>query len=324
MLTIERTDQVQQANRLGFWRQVVAKRFNAADCTIAASNSFCQRLALREAADFSAIEQEGSPFSFALRGSEDNCSLIVVMPGKGRGLLSLEGHQLTLNPGNLYAYHSCKATGLDWVTDCHNIILTFPISHLSDRLGGWPCDQPLAMRTSEGAGLLLAELVRAIAPQGAALSPACHAEALSLVVSLLASAAKEQQGTSKVQPPVQMRSYHKKRIRDFALCHLSDPDLDVQMIASAVGLSVAHAHRVFADEPLSLKNWIYEERLRRCHDDLTNPAMAQHSISDIAYAWGFNSHSHFCRAFQKRYLCSPGSLRSGARQAAAKSLATPG
>lgn len=316
MTVIESTDSVQRADRFDFWRRIFSERFNI-DCAIEADPaSFQQRLSFRQLGALSILEQEGSPFTASLRGSEKDCLVIVVIPREGEGTLRLGGSTIPLKVGSFCAFHSCEATRLDWESDCRHLILTYPSVHLDDRCPEWRCDTPLVLPATEGVGTLFVELAQALSPQGD-LSESCHQEAIDFALALLSTAVKSQERTTEVSP-THMRSYHKKRIRDIALLRLRDADLDVPRIAAAAGLSVAHVHHLFADEPLSLMHWIYEERLNRCHRDLANPEMSRRSISGIAYAWGFNSPSHFCRAFQKRFGITASALRAQAKSSSGK------
>lgn len=312
MAVIESTDSVQSVDRFDFWRRVVSERFNI-DCAIEADpGAFRQRLSFRRLGALSILEQEGSPFTASLRGSARDCLVIVVIPCEGEGTLRLGGSTVPLKVGSFCAYHSCEVTRLDWESACRHLILTYPSVHLNERCPDWRCDTPLVLPATEGVGTLFVEIVRALSPQGEYLPESCCQEAIELALALLSSAVKGQEKTTEISS-THMRSYHKKRIRDIALLWMRDADLDVSRIATAAGLSVAHVHRLFADEPLSLMNWVYEERLNRCHRDLTSPEMSRRSISDIAYAWGFNSPSHFCRAFQKRFGLTPSALRMQAK-----------
>jgi len=53
-------------------------------------------------------------------------------------------------------------------------------------------------------------------------------------------------------------------------------------------------------------------RLDATRRDLCDPALAARSISEIAFAWGFNDAAHFSRAFRARFGRSPRELRAGA------------
>ncbi len=106
--------------------------------------------------------------------------------------------------------------------------------------------------------------------------------------------------------------FHRKRVKEFVLTHLSDPALSVEMIANAVGLSVRYLHKLFEDQPAGLMRWAAAKRLEHCRAKLTDPRHRQRTISAIAYEAGFNDLAHFSRSFRKRFQTSPTAIRGGA------------
>jgi AraC-like DNA-binding protein len=108
---------------------------------------------------------------------------------------------------------------------------------------------------------------------------------------------------------IQRSFYHQDRIKQFARLNLGNPELSVELIADAVGLSPRQIHRLFANEEMSLMRWVWVQRLEQCYRELVQDVSAQRTISEIAYAWGFNDQAHFSRTFRKHYGVSPRSLR---------------
>lgn len=95
--------------------------------------------------------------------------------------------------------------------------------------------------------------------------------------------------------------------------HLADPELSVDAIAHACDISVRSVHRAFEAEPCgSISKYMWMRRLSQCAAALRDPAQAQRSISDICFAWGFNSTSHFSRVFKDHYGVPPLAYRLSA------------
>lgn len=114
--------------------------------------------------------------------------------------------------------------------------------------------------------------------------------------------------------PGRTESYHRYRIRSFVRSNLKNLDLTPDLVARSVGISLRYVHQLFADEPTSLMEWIWTERLSRCADDLVNPTLRTKTISEIAHSWGFKSSAHFSRMFSNGFHVSPRAYRmSGAR-----------
>jgi AraC-like DNA-binding protein len=56
----------------------------------------------------------------------------------------------------------------------------------------------------------------------------------------------------------------------------------------------------FSEIVLQIPRALFKRRLEHCRGDLIDP-MSSRRVSEIAYAWGFNSTAHFCRSFKSRY-----------------------
>jgi AraC-like DNA-binding protein len=82
-----------------------------------------------------------------------------------------------------------------------------------------------------------------------------------------------------------------------------------QAVALGGFVSVRQLHRLFAGEGLTFGDWVSEQRLRRCRDDLADPRLGCLTVAEIAARWGFRSPAHFTRTFQARYGTTPTSLR---------------
>jgi AraC-like DNA-binding protein len=87
--------------------------------------------------------------------------------------------------------------------------------------------------------------------------------------------------------------------------HLRDPHLTPSMIASRHKLSTRYLRMVFAVGGETISAYILRRRLEECARQISDPRWRGHSISEIAYAWGFNSTSHFARTFRMRFKSSP-------------------
>jgi AraC-like DNA-binding protein len=104
------------------------------------------------------------------------------------------------------------------------------------------------------------------------------------------------------------------RIRDFILANLGDPELEPEMIATAIGLSLRQLHRVFAGGGATIERWIWHQRLERCRQDLL--LLPKAAISQIAFRWGFSDAAHFSRSFRAQYGMTASRYRLTAGMAA--------
>ena len=90
---------------------------------------------------------------------------------------------------------------------------------------------------------------------------------------------------------------------------LDDPDLTPARVAESEGISERYLQKIFEGSGSSFTHYLRERRLQRTSAELSNPAEAHHSISEIAYRNGFNDSAHFSRTFRHRFGLSPREFR---------------
>jgi AraC family transcriptional activator of tynA and feaB len=110
----------------------------------------------------------------------------------------------------------------------------------------------------------------------------------------------------------QQRSELSSRIQSFIETHLTESSMGPAEIASAVGISVRHLHRMFSLRGHTVGDWIRWRRLQQCRHDLADPRLRERSITEIAFFWGFSDSAHFSRCFRKQFGICPRRFRSGA------------
>ncbi|MFQ5890362.1 MAG: response regulator [Gemmatimonadota bacterium] len=94
-----------------------------------------------------------------------------------------------------------------------------------------------------------------------------------------------------------------ERVRKALEAHLADSEFSVELLARAVSQSRSQLYRRLQDLlDQSPSELIQGFRLERAGDLLAAKAGI---VSEIAYAVGFKSVSHFCRRFRARYGVSP-------------------
>ena len=102
------------------------------------------------------------------------------------------------------------------------------------------------------------------------------------------------------------------RVRDAIQRRLSDPDFGVGELADAVSQDRSHLFRrvkqLFGESPSDLIRRLRVEEGERL---LTEGSA---TVTDVAYAVGFNSLSYFCRCFQETHGVTPAAYRSRVSQ----------
>lgn len=103
------------------------------------------------------------------------------------------------------------------------------------------------------------------------------------------------------------------RIKAYIQEHLAEPGLGPESIARANYISIRYLHKLFAAEPATVCQWIRDRRLDACRRDLVDPALADHTIAEVATRWALHNSAYFSRAFRDAYGCTPTEWRDRAR-----------
>jgi AraC-like DNA-binding protein len=106
-----------------------------------------------------------------------------------------------------------------------------------------------------------------------------------------------------------IRAAKLRQAKDYISLHLSEPDLTPARVAAAMKISVRQLHLLFEPTGTSFAEHVLDRRLEECRAILASPSSRARSVTDIAYAWGFNSLASFYRAFGQRFGVSPGMVR---------------
>jgi len=133
----------------------------------------------------------------------------------------------------------------------------------------------------------------------------------SQVVDLLCLALSS--GSAGKRQLSSVRSTSLLRLKGVIEGRLSACETTCAEVARAAGMSVRYANQLLATEARSLDRYIWERRLERCRQAFDDPCQDAKTITEIAYAWGFNDVSHFGRLFKARYRVTPRDYRAHSR-----------
>lgn len=101
----------------------------------------------------------------------------------------------------------------------------------------------------------------------------------------------------------------KVRALRYIEAHLKDPDLTPCSVADALHISPRYLRMLFSGEKETVSNYILRRRLEECAKLISNPLWRGHTITEIAFGWGFNSAAHFTRAFRDQFGVTPSEYR---------------
>lgn len=301
--------------RVDYWRESLKTMFRA-ECRVEPRHGAPFQAGM-SADDFGAaslVDIHGSAFDVSRRGIADDSRAFVLLQLEGDCVVRQEGREAQLGPGDLCVLPVVEEMEIERRADFRQISLSLPVERLSELSPSW---KRLAATTLPGdscCARILAATAKSMVAVAAELESAARSGLGDAMICMLGVTLNGFSGEEALPqpprdvPPSRLESFHLERIKRFIRDHLGHPELDAAFIAAGVGLSPRYVHRLFEKEPLRLMQWVWEQRLANCHRELLRRRTSGRSISQIAYAWGYNDQAHFSRSFRKRYGVSPRDL----------------
>ncbi|HEY1413331.1 MAG TPA: helix-turn-helix transcriptional regulator, partial [Rhodopila sp.] len=97
---------------------------------------------------------------------------------------------------------------------------------------------------------------------------------------------------------------------------LADPELTATRVADAQTVSRRRLDQIMVEATGgSLSSHIWLRRLEQAASDLRDERFASKTVTQIAFAAGFEDVAHFTRAFKRRYRMPPRDWRNAVRPA---------
>jgi len=235
---------------------------------------------------------------------------LVTMHEAGDGEVEQEGRVHHLQPGDFTVLHSMRPFTLRFPGDMKEHVVSIPAQMLSNELIASRSLSAISIPCRTGIGRIARELVSSTLACVADLSGAEKerlARSLIEVFNIVAGSVLDRAGNDLTDAG----SYQTERIKLYISENLRDPDLSAGRIATAMGISQRYMNKLFEDEGATVGRMLLARRLYGCKNDLEDPFKRGKSVTEIAYAWGFNSASHFSRAFRQHFGMSPREARAG-------------
>lgn len=156
--------------------------------------------------------------------------------------------------------------------------------------------------TTQGLGRIATEFCASLATEGTKLETDSRSHLGGQLMDMLAFTLL----TSEGDMPAAEGAVKKARLRSvqqWIEAHISDPDLSMEKVAGANGMSLRYLHVLFEACEMSASEWVWNRRLQLCYDQIAKGE--GRSITAIAFEYGFNSSAHFSTIFRRKYGVSP-------------------
>lgn len=129
------------------------------------------------------------------------------------------------------------------------------------------------------------------------------------IADLLAASFSAEQGNA---PAPGIRAARLAELKQHVVRHLHDPALSTDQLSRKFGISGRYIRQLFAEEGMSLSDYVTERRLAYVHSCLIDRRQVLRRVADIAFDVGFTEPSTFYRQFRTRYGKTPTEVRQSA------------
>ena len=229
---------------------------------------------------------------------------------EGECVTRQDGRQALLRPGDFAVCDTTRPYDLIFDKPNSMFVLGIPGVLMHRHLGSPEAIVSVCMRGDRGMSGLVSGLLRSfwsdfrVQPDDVQ-----AARVLSAALDLMAGAYSAVPQATVVRSS--LAAAHRARILSYIEAHLADPDLTPTAIARACRITTRYLHHLFTDEPETVARYILRRRLEECSKALNAAAQRGRTVTAIAFDHGFNSPTHFGRAFRARFGVTPREFRRG-------------
>ena len=313
MSTVYQTASRRQGERFRYWSNLMCRTFAPAHGHVDGGEDFNARFTVSElgpttVCTISAPKQFWERTRHHVRRAPRD-EFIFTQLLSGGGVLRQDGHELVMRPGTMSIYDVSRPYSYDVGGDV--LFVKLPRARLLEQLG----QAPQACATPVQADAIVAGWASGVIRQAADLNAICSSRSasmigtsvLSAVASLLVECPDERE-TAGIEACTQSLL---TRVCNHIKAHLGDPNLTLNSIARAQGVSERSLNRLFAVLGTTPMRWVLQQRLAFSRRALEHDRGAR--VTDVAFAYGFNDSSHFSRVFKKTFAVSPQRVAADAR-----------
>ena len=260
------------------------------------------------------FELSGERTKGHIRRLNDTFYGVVLMLEGGQSLV--QGNQeVNLQPGDISVWDASRPAQFNSAGPVRQVSVLIP--HNKIKLYSSNIEDVCAQRINgrSGLGLLLASHLYALSEVLPRADEAARAGAAAATLDLVSAAIRPEHASEYKS------SIHKvmhRRIQDFIVNNLREPDLSPGAIAESFHISQRYLHKLFEPTDYTVSEWILQRRLIACQTAFMDPALNHMTITEIAFNWGFSSASYFSRVYRQQFGVTPTETREIQREVSAQ------
>lgn len=225
---------------------------------------------------------------------------------RGTGTLVQDDREAHLKPGSIVIYDTSRPYCLEHAEEMRTLVLMVKMRRLDITASMLRSITAVDLSCAGGVSDIVSSYLQSFSGRLSLLNRRSGRRVIDSMVDCVSGLLSDHLGVAHAA--VDAHAALLQAVYDYIEAHLDDPCLTLPQIAAAHFVSVRHLHAVFDRDGVTIAAWIRDRRLQRCHNDLTDPQLAQLPVSAIASRWCFSDQAHFTKLFKSTYGVTPGLL----------------
>ncbi len=307
------TETIKAADRADYWADFLVTVCGNFDTVVDDWQDFKGHIGIRNSGGFDVAEISNNARKVirtkkhAAASNDKYCFLI--MQQEGTAMLSQNGSDVFLEKGDMTIIDSAYPSVFQYDGFHRQISLHIPRNLIESCFSDHKIEKATLISGAKGMGAITRNFLHSMYYEAHEIEDQDFTTMREMLLRLLSTTFRGDAPENTVDLKTRLLNIIHQKIEQ----HLTDPELSPLLIASKVGISTRHLHRLFKLKGISLGEWIRKRRLHEARKQLANNYFSNHSIIQIAFFWGFNDAAHFSRVFKAEFGISPRQFRQSKR-----------
>lgn len=305
------TTNIASRERFEYWREAVCNSYVHLGCEAENRQEFNGLIEVSRYSNLSISRVSGGTHRVERRrcdiGLDSDSFFLLSLQTAETSRLAQFGKSTTLRAGDMGLYSSVEPYVLELNGDFSQTVVQLPADKLLERLPNAELMTARNISGQSGIGLLVRNNILAFSDLAQSANPTLQALIQDTLIDLIATGlASDDKADVELSSPEQ---HVMLRAKSFIREHLGDPELDRNLVAEQVGMSVRRLNDIFSKEGNSISAYIRTIRLQGVASNFKDCRFDNQTISEIAFRFGFSNMQNFSTLFKSQFGKSPRDFR---------------
>lgn len=306
------TEGLLPAARIEYWNDCIGRFITSIETTPANANTYNSLMNVTDCGCVTMVDATSEParnqhMKRLISGSTERMFLVHLQKW-GQSVSSQDGREALLTPGDFTLCDTARQFDVSFDDPHRILVVCIPENEMIRRLPNVEDLMCIPMASESGINGVVANLIYKfweLCDQD--LARAAKERISVNFLDLLATAYSDSHRMAVAE--TSLTASRRLLIKEFIELNLVNEWLSPSAIANRFGYTTSYIHQLFKGENESISHYILRRRVEEASKSLADDSFDGRTIGDIAYSWGFNSLSHFGRAFRSRFGCTPSDYR---------------